>query len=156
MEFRGIYTPAITPLNEGMSIDWDGFDAILEHLIAAGVHGIVVGGTTGEYYVHTVEERVETLRRAKDFVAGRVALIGGTGAVRTEVSVSFAKTVAEIGYDALLVTTPPYAQPTPRENALHALAIDRAANLPIMLLQQCPVSMSSATLSRPAADHTKR
>ena len=112
MEFRGIYTPAITPLNEDMSIDWDGFDAILEHLIAAGVHGIVVGGTTGEYYVHTVEERVETLRRAKDVVAGRVALIGGTGAVRTEDSVSLAKTVAEIGYDALLVTTPPYAQPT--------------------------------------------
>ena len=59
-------------------------------------------------------------------------LIGGTGAVRTEDSVAFAGTVAEIGYDALLVTTP-YAQPTPRENALHALAIDRAANLPIML-----------------------
>ena len=133
MEFRGIYTPAITPLNEDMSIDWDGFDAILDHLIAAGVHGIVVGGTTGEYYAHTVEERVETLRRAKDVVAGRVALIGGTGAVRTEDSVWLAKTVADIGYDALLVTTPPYAQPTPRENALHALAIDRAANLPIML-----------------------
>ena len=79
MEFRGTYTPAITPLNEDMSINWNGFDAILEHLIAAGVHGIVVGGTTGEYYVHTVEERVETLRRAKDVVAGRVALIGGTG-----------------------------------------------------------------------------
>ena len=57
MELRGIYTPAITPLNEDMSINWNGFDAILEHLIAAGVHGIVVGGTTGEYYVHTVEER---------------------------------------------------------------------------------------------------
>ena len=42
MEFRGIYTPAITPLNEDMSIDWDGFDSILDHLIAAGVHGIVV------------------------------------------------------------------------------------------------------------------
>ena len=106
MEFRGVYTPAITPLNEDMSIDWDGFDAILEHLIAAGVHGIVVGGTTGEYYVHSVEERVQTLRRAKDVVAGRAALIGGTGAVRTEDSVAFAGTVAEIGYDALLVTTP--------------------------------------------------
>ena len=38
MEFRGTYTPAITPLNEDMSINWNGFDAILEHLIAAGVH----------------------------------------------------------------------------------------------------------------------
>lgn len=38
MEFRGTYTLAITPLNEDMSINWNGFDTILEHLIAAGVH----------------------------------------------------------------------------------------------------------------------
>ncbi|MEK9962139.1 MAG: hypothetical protein VXB94_11295, partial [Rhodobiaceae bacterium] len=30
MEFRGIYTPAITPLAPDMSIDWDGFATILE------------------------------------------------------------------------------------------------------------------------------
>ena len=133
MEFRGIYTPAITPLAPDMSIDWDGFAAILEHLIETGVHGIVVGGTTGEYYAHSTEERIESLRRAQDIVAGRVALIGGTGAVRTKDSVELALAIRDMGYDALLVTTPPYAQPTPRENALHALAIDRAANLPIML-----------------------
>jgi 4-hydroxy-tetrahydrodipicolinate synthase len=54
-------------------------------------------------------------------------------------------------YDALLVTTPPYAQPTPRENALHALAIDRAANLPIMLYNypgRMAAEMSEAYLDR--------
>ena len=133
MEFRGIYTPAITPLDDQGRIDWDGFAAILEHLVAAGVNGIIIGGTTGEYYAHTTEERLESLRRAKEVVGSRVAMIGGTGAIRTEDSVAFAEAIAGMDYDALLVTTPPYASPTPRENALHALAIDRAANLPIML-----------------------
>ena len=65
MKFRGIYTPAITPLAPDMSIDWGGFAAILEHLIATGVHGIIICGTTGEYYAHSAEERLESLRRAQ-------------------------------------------------------------------------------------------
>ncbi|MFT7671770.1 MAG: 4-hydroxy-tetrahydrodipicolinate synthase, partial [Gammaproteobacteria bacterium] len=52
---------------------------------------------------------------------------------RTEESVAYAQKAAELKADALLVATPPYSLPTERENALHALAIDRAANLPIML-----------------------
>ena len=45
----------------------------------------------------------------------------------------FATAAKEAGADAILVNSPPYAVPTDLENALHALQIDRAANLPIML-----------------------
>ena len=107
MKIRGIYTPAITPLRQDGEIDWDGFAAILEHLVAAGVDGIVVGGTTGEYYAHSTEERLESLRRAKDIVGTRAVMVGGTGAIRTEDSIELATEVAGMGYDALLVTTPP-------------------------------------------------
>ena len=50
MDFEGIYTPVITPFNDDFSIDRQGFAAVIEHLIEAGVHGIVTSGTTGEYY----------------------------------------------------------------------------------------------------------
>ena len=49
MKFEGIYPPVITPYHEDHSIDRDGTAAMIEHLISAGVHGIVVGGTTGGY-----------------------------------------------------------------------------------------------------------
>ena len=133
MKFEGIYTPAITPLHDDQSIDWDGFSAVLESLIAAGVHGIIIGGTTGEYYAHSMEERMQTLAHAKQVVADRLPLIGGTGALRTEESILYGEAAKSHGYDAILVATPPYSQPTPRENALHALRIDRAVDLPIML-----------------------
>ncbi|ADE40410.1 dihydrodipicolinate synthase family protein [Candidatus Puniceispirillum marinum] len=133
MKFRGIYTPAITPLHDDESIDWDGFDKVLEFLIETGVDGIIIGGTTGEYYAHSTEERETALKRATDVVAGRVPLIGGTGAIRTEDSIALAMIAKASGYDAILITTPPYAQPTPRENAIHALRIDRAVDMPIML-----------------------
>jgi 4-hydroxy-tetrahydrodipicolinate synthase len=44
-----------------------------------------------------------------------------------------AEHAAKIGADAILIGSPPYAVPTERENALNALAIDRAADLPVML-----------------------
>lgn len=133
MKFEGIYTPVITPHREDGSIDRDAFAAMIEHLIAAGVHGIINGGSTGEYYAQSMDERIELATLARDVIGGRVPLIVGTGAIRLPDSITMAETAARIGADAILVGSPPYSVPTERENALNALAIDRAANLPIML-----------------------
>jgi len=75
----------------------------------------------------------------------------GTGSIRTEECVADAKAAVVIGADASLVATPPYAVPTGREIALHALAIDRAANLPVMLYNypgRMGVNMDEDTLDR--------
>ncbi|MEI7291144.1 dihydrodipicolinate synthase family protein [Paraburkholderia tropica] len=133
MKFEGIYTPAITPLDAAGQIDNQAFAEVLESLIAAGVHGIIIGGSTGEYYAHTAQERFDLGKLAKEVIGSRTALIIGTGAVRTEDSVEYAKAAKAIKADAILVGSPPYALPTEQENAEHALAIDRAADLPIML-----------------------
>ncbi len=133
MKFEGIYTPAITPLDPGGEIDRAAFADVLESLIAAGVHGIIIAGSTGEYYAHSPQERMELAAHAKEVIGGRLPLIVGTGAIRTEDSIAYAKAAREIGADAILVTSPPYAMPTEEENAAHALAVDRAAGLPIML-----------------------
>ncbi|MEK6346712.1 MAG: dihydrodipicolinate synthase family protein [Burkholderia sp.] len=133
MNFQGIYTPAITPLNAEGSIDKAAFADVLEHLIAGGVHGIIIGGSTGEYYAHTMQERLELGAYAKDVIGTRVPLVIGTGAIRTEDSVEIAKSAKAIKADAILVGSPPYALPNEQENAAHALAVDAAAGLPVML-----------------------
>lgn len=133
MKFEGIYTPAITPLAADGKIDHAAFGDVLEFLIDAGVHGIIIGGSTGEYYAHTTEERLALAAYAREVIGTRVPLIIGTGAVRTEDSVEFAKGAKAIKADAILVGSPPYALPTEAENAAHALAVDRAAGLPVML-----------------------
>lgn len=133
MNFDGIYTPAITPLTAEGAIDSAAFDEVLEYLIDQKVHGIIIGGSTGEYYAHTSQERIDLAARAKDVINGRLPLVVGTGAIRTEDSIAFAETARAIKADAILVGSPPYALPTQQENAEHALAVDRAAGLPIML-----------------------
>jgi len=149
MQFEGIYTPLVTPHTPDFGIDRDRFAEVIEYLIGKGVNGLIVAGTTGEYYAQTAEERVDLMRQAKDVIGGRVPLIVGTGAIRTEDSIMYAEAAKETGADALLVTTPPYAYPTGREIALHALAIDRAANLPVMLYNypgRMSVNMDEETL----------
>ena len=133
MQFEGIYTPIITPFYDDGSINEEGFIQVIEFLIDSGSHGIVVGGTTGEYYAQTLEERVHLLQIAHQAINGRATLMAGVGAIRTEDSIELAQTAAQMGVDALLVNSPPYVLPTEAENAAHALAIDRAAQLPIML-----------------------
>ena len=151
MKFEGIYTPLVTPFTDNFELQKDHFAQTIEMLIAAGVNGLIVAGTTGEYYAQTAEERVELMKLSKEVIGERVPLIVGTGAIRTEDSIFYAKAAKDIGADALLVATPPYAYPTSREIALHALAIDRAVDMPVMLYnypgRMC-VNMDEETLDR--------
>jgi len=133
MKFEGIYTPIITPYLDDFSIDYDRLREVIEFLIKAGVHGIICAGTTGEYYAQTKRERFDLMHFMQKQIAGRVTYIVGTSAIRTEEAIEFAQEAVNVKADAILVASPPYAVPTETEVALHALAIDQAANLPIML-----------------------
>jgi 4-hydroxy-tetrahydrodipicolinate synthase len=133
MVLEGIYTPLITPFHADGSFDLDALAELIERLIGAGVHGLISGGSTGENYAETVEERLELARFTVERVKGRLPVIIGTGAMRTPDSIALAKGARDMGADAILLATPPYSVPTETENALNALAIDRAADLPIIL-----------------------
>ena len=133
MQFEGIYTPIVTPYHDDFTINEEALAQTVEMLIGAGVHGIIVAGTTGEYYAQSAETRLWLFERVHQLIAARVPMIAGTGDMQTENSIAYAKAAKEIGADALLIATPPYSCPTGRELALHCLAIDRAANLPVML-----------------------
>ena len=151
MKFEGIYTPLVAPFYDDYTLNKDAMERTVNMLIEAGVHGIIVAGTTGEYYAMSKKERVFLMGLAKEMINGRLPMIIGTGAMRTEDSIEYAKAAKDHGADAILVATPPYAYPTGREIALHALAIDRAANLPVMLYNypgRMSVNMDEDTLDR--------
>ncbi|NRA53457.1 MAG: dihydrodipicolinate synthase family protein [Gammaproteobacteria bacterium] len=133
MHFEGIYTPVITPFSANQAIDYDAFSAQVQYLVDAGVQGLMVGGTTGEYYVESHQERVKLLEISKQIAGDKCIVIFGTGSIDPTASIKLAEDGAKYGADVLLVATPPYSLPTQHELALHALSIDSAADLPIML-----------------------
>ncbi|MEZ5534844.1 MAG: dihydrodipicolinate synthase family protein [Thiolinea sp.] len=131
--FEGIYTPVITPYHDDGSVNRDALAELIDYLVGHGVHGLISGGSTGENYAQTVAERLELARFTHEQLKGRIPLVVGTGAMLTSDAIALASGARELGADAILLASPPYAVPTDRENALNALAIDKAADLPVML-----------------------
>jgi dihydrodipicolinate synthase/N-acetylneuraminate lyase len=100
-----------TPLeDDGYTINFDVLSDLVEFLIAAGVHGLFVGGTTGEGILLGEEQRVELHERAVEATAGRVAVIVHVGANTTAASVALAEHAESIGADAIAAVTPYYYQ----------------------------------------------
>ena len=132
-QFNGIYTPIVTPYRDDGTVHWDALADVVDFLLAAGVHGLISGGSTGENYTQTVAERVALAQFVQARINRRCPFVVGTGAMLTDESLALATAAREMKADAILLASPPYAVPTDRENALNALAIDKAANLPVML-----------------------
>ena len=133
MDFDGIYTPVITPFRADYSIDQKAYARVIESQIAGGVHGLVIGGTTGENYALTPEERIGQFHFAHEVIGGRVPWLAGVNDIRTETVCAFAVAARKSGADALLLAVPPYSCPTGLELAEHALLVQRAGKLPVML-----------------------
>ncbi len=133
MRFDGIVTPVVVPFDGDQEIDYVRLGDVIEFLIEKGVDQVMVGGTTGEHYALTPKERVEVARFARKAVKGRVPLIVGIGGTATRETLHYAEEAKALKADAILIASSAYALPTQGENAAHALKIDRAANLPVML-----------------------
>ena len=151
MRFNGIYTPIITPFSDDGSIDWGGYADVIDWQIENGVAGIVVGGSTGEFYALSKEERIKQFRFAAERINGRVELMAGVNHIRVDECLDITTAARDTGADSLLVAAPPYSLPSAEELAAHVLKISQVAGLPIMLYNypgRTGVEMGADFLSR--------
>lgn len=149
MDLTGVYVPLVTPFDESGRIDQAQLGAAVEAMVAAGVHGIVACGTTGEGYALSLEERRAVTARIKEVVAGTVPILGGVGGMSTDQALDHALLAKALELDGLMVAAPAYCLPTPTELATHVSAVVNAANLPTVLYdypQRTGVSFDIDTL----------
>jgi dihydrodipicolinate synthase/N-acetylneuraminate lyase len=131
-EWRGIIPPMVTPLRGPDALDEAGLERLVEHILAGGVHGLFVLGTTGEGPSLSYRLRRELIRRVCRQVAGRVPVVAGISDTAFEESVSLAEAAAEAGV-AAVVATPPYYLPVGQPELLEYLE-HLVARLPLPLL----------------------
>lgn len=106
-KFYGVIPPMVTPLKEGGGLDVEGVSRLVEHILAGGVHGLFLLGTTGEATDLPYAVRRELVQRVCAQIDGRVpVLVGITDTVMDE-SLRLADHAAECGASAL-VAAPPY------------------------------------------------
>jgi 4-hydroxy-tetrahydrodipicolinate synthase len=130
--FRGVLPALVTPFRDGQ-VDEKAFVALVERQIAAGVHGLIPVGTTGEASTlsHTEHRRVMELCVAT--AGGRVPVIPGAGSNSTDEAIELVRHAKTIGCDAALVVTPYYNRPSQEGLYLHYKAINDAVELPVLV-----------------------
>lgn len=153
MQFEGIYVPIITPFLGDLGIDFEAYGEVIDFQIENGSHGIIVGGSTGEFFSLSHEERIRQYEFAAERIDGRVPLIAGVNDLLADSCYELTRAAKDAGADALLVAAPPYILPSQKELVAHCLKIDRIANLPIILYNypgRTGVNMEETFLERVA------
>jgi len=133
MRFKGIYTPIITPFSSNGEIDWDVYAEVIDWQIENGVAGVIVGGSTGEFYALSKEERIQQFKFAAERINNRVEFMAGVNDIRVDECLDISMAAVDAGAKSLLVAAPPYSLPSEEELAYHVLAIAKTTELPIML-----------------------
>ena len=110
----GIVVPLVTPLTGNDTLDAEGLERLIEHVIHGGVNGIFILGTTGEFAGLSYKIREELIRLACRLVNGRVPVLAGISDSAFTESLNLAGKAAQYGVDAVVITPPYYfesAQP---------------------------------------------
>jgi 4-hydroxy-tetrahydrodipicolinate synthase len=131
--FHGVLPALITPFTEdGSAIDTQALAANVERLVAAGVGGLVPGGSTGEFTTLSHAERRQLTEATVEAASGRVPVVAGTGALSTRETVELSVHAERAGATAAMVV-PPFYDPLPwRELLAHYTAVAAAIDIPIM------------------------
>jgi len=148
--FKGVIPALVTPFRDG-AVDEAAFVALVERQIAAGVHGVVPVGTTGETSTLSHDEHKRVVELCVQTVKGRVPVIAGAGSNSTAEAIELAAHAKAVGADAALVVTPYYNRPSQEGLYRHYEAINDAVQLPVLVYNvpgRTCVDIANDTLAR--------
>jgi len=131
--FHGLSAFPITPADEHGRVDTASLGELLERLVAAGVDSIGLLGSTGTYAYLTRAERRRTIEAAANLVGGRVPIIVGIGALRTDDAQHLARDAEAAGANGLLLAPVSYTPLTDEEVFQHFVAVSGATGLPLCI-----------------------
>jgi 4-hydroxy-tetrahydrodipicolinate synthase len=135
---RGSIVALVTPMKADGAVDFPALESLIEWHIAAGTHGIVPMGTTGESPTLDTPEHLVVIRRTIEVVAGRVPVVAGTGSNSTQEAIHQTQEAERLGADACLLVTPYYNRPTQEGLYRHYRAIAEVTQVPLLLYNVPP------------------
>jgi 4-hydroxy-tetrahydrodipicolinate synthase len=131
--FHGLSAFPITPADGDGRVDTNLLARLIEHLCGAGVDSIGLLGSTGTYAYLTQKERLRAVEAAVECVQGRVPLIVGVGALRTDEAQALARDAEAARADALLMAPMSYTPLTQDEAFEHYRATTSVSGLPLCI-----------------------
>jgi dihydrodipicolinate synthase/N-acetylneuraminate lyase len=133
VNWRGYWVAAPTPFTREGGLDEKLWREELRLYHGQGVHGILVNGTTGEWFSQSDAERRRVAEIAIEELRGKTTVVIGCTTYTAAHSAELGRHAKEIGADGILSTPPPYAAPTPREIVAFYQTISDRVDLPLMV-----------------------
>ncbi|MCS7191719.1 MAG: dihydrodipicolinate synthase family protein [Armatimonadetes bacterium] len=131
--FSGIIPPIATPLNEKEEVDETAMRNLVRYLLQAGVHGIFVLGSTGEFAHLTDKEKQKVIEIAVSEVNSKVPVLVGVTESGTKRSIFWAKEAEKFKADGVVAAPPFYFPLNDLELENHYRALSSECGLPILL-----------------------
>lgn len=130
---RGIIVPMVTPLLDRDTLDVAGLERLIEHILAGGVHGLFILGTTGEAPSLSYRLRYELIQHVCDQVKERVPVLVGITDTSFVESINISHKARDAGAQAV-VLAPPYYFPAGQSELLEYLNhLTHELSLPLFL-----------------------
>ena len=131
-KLAGILAAVSTPFNADGAVDEGVLRNHVDFLIDNGLHGLVPGGSTGEFAALTSNERKRVNEIVIEQAGGRVPVAPQTGSTSTAEAIELSKHAADAGADAVLLVQPFYETPTRHEVIEYFATVGEAAGVPVI------------------------
>jgi 4-hydroxy-tetrahydrodipicolinate synthase len=133
VSWRGYWAACPTPFREDESYDADAHRALLDWYVGEGLHGVLINGTTGEWFAQTGDERKQVAENAIDAIRGRIPVVIGCTAYTAREASDFARHAVAAGADGVESTAPPYSKPFDDEIVAYYEELAAATDAPLMV-----------------------
>ncbi|AOF93896.1 dihydrodipicolinate synthase family protein [Sinorhizobium sp. RAC02] len=131
--FNGLSAFSITPTDAAGRVDTAILARLLKRILRAGANSIGLLGSTGCYAFLSRDERRRAVEAAMESVGGRIPVIVGVGALRTDEAEALARDAKAAGADGLLLAPMSYTPLTEEEVFQHMSAVAEAGGLPLCI-----------------------
>jgi dihydrodipicolinate synthase/N-acetylneuraminate lyase len=138
VEWKGYWAAVPTPYAEDGSLALDLLRELLEFYVGQGLHGVLVNGTTGEWFSQATEERQRVAETAIEAIDGRIPIVIGCTAYTADKVAALASHAVESGASGFASTPPPYAKPLEPEIVAWYEDIAGAVDAPMMIYNWPP------------------
>ncbi|MDN3668013.1 4-hydroxy-tetrahydrodipicolinate synthase [Echinicola jeungdonensis] len=146
-KFKGTGVALVTPFHEDGSIDYSGFEKVIEHVIQGGADYLVVLGTTGETATMTKPEKQAVLASSIKVNKERVPIVYGVGSNNTQAAMEEIRDTDFTGVSGILSVSPYYNKPSQQGIISHFQNIADESPVPVILYNVPGRTMSNMTAS---------